>query len=156
MNEERSSRGNWKIRLYERIRERGYDSLTAFAEAHPTSPLVELAEELGEDDISAVQLFSGLVAEAEQSRQVTRLVRGQLVRELSESLPGGWPAIMDDANRFEVAQALAFWSAFTPETHQKRVEQVGDALMATPPPPGWRPLGPDDALLLTLLPDEEA
>lgn len=28
------------------------------------------------------------------------------------------------------------------------------ALLATPPPPGWRPLGPDDELLLTLLPDE--
>jgi hypothetical protein len=28
-------------------------------------------------------------------------------------------------------------------------------LPATPPPPGWRPLGPDDELLGTLLPDEE-
>jgi hypothetical protein len=28
-------RGNWKVRLYERVRERGYDSLTAFAEARP-------------------------------------------------------------------------------------------------------------------------
>jgi hypothetical protein len=26
---------------------------------------------------------------------------------------------------------------------------------ATPPPPGWRPLGSDDELLLALLPDEE-
>ncbi|WP_257449522.1 NUDIX hydrolase [Archangium lipolyticum] len=155
MNEGHSRRGNWKVRLYERVRERGYDSLMAFAEARPTASLVSLAEELGEDDISAVQLFSGLVAEAERSHQVTRLVRGQLVRELSESLPNGWPAVMDDANRFEVAQALAFWSSFTPETHQERVEQVGDVLMATPPPPGWRPLDPDDELLRTLLPDEE-
>jgi hypothetical protein len=28
------------------------------------------------------------------------------------------------------------------------------ALLDTPPPPGWRPLGPDDELLRTLLPDE--
>jgi hypothetical protein len=155
MSEDRSWQGHWKVRLYERVRERGYDSLTAFAEARPTATLVELAEELGEDDINAVQVFSGLVAEAERSHQLTRLVRGQLVRELSESFPNGWPAVMDDEARFEVAMTLGSWSAFTPETHQKRVDQAGDALLATPPPPGWRPLGPDDELLLTLLPDEE-
>jgi hypothetical protein len=62
---------------------------------------------------------------------------------------------MDDANRFKVAEALGSWSAYTPETHEKRVEQARAALRATPPPPSWRPLGPDDELLLTLLPDEE-
>jgi hypothetical protein len=147
--------GNWKVRLYERVRERGYDSLTAFAEAHPTLPLVELAQELGGDDVNAVQVFSGLVAEAERSHQLTRLVRGQFVRELSEGLPDGWPAVLDDANRFKVARTLGMWTSYTPETHKERVRQVGDALLATPPPPGWRPLEPDDELLRTLLPDEE-
>jgi hypothetical protein len=37
----------------------------------------------------------------------------------------------------------------------ERADKTGDALLATPPPPGWRLLGPDDALVLTLLPDEE-
>lgn len=155
MTDGRSWQGNWKARLYERVRERGYDSLTAFAEARPTASLVELAEELGQDDIAGVQVFSGLVAEAERSNQVTRLVRGQLVRELSQHLPNGWPAVLDDANRFDVAHALARWSSYTPETHTERVDQVGDSLLAHPPPPGWRPLGPDDELLRTLLPDEE-
>jgi hypothetical protein len=156
MSEDRSWEGNWKVRLYERVRERGYSSLTAFAEARPTVSLVELAEELGKDDIAAVQVFSGLVAEAERSHQVTRLVRGQLVRELSQHLPNGWPSVLDDSTRFDVAHALARWSTYTPETHQARVDQAGDALLAKPPPPGWRPLGPDDELLRTLLPDEEA
>ncbi|MFE8596612.1 NUDIX hydrolase [Archangium violaceum] len=156
MTDGRSWEGNWKLRLYERVRERGYDSLTAFAEARPTASLVALAEELGPDDIAAVQVFSGLVAEAERSRKVTRLVRGQLVRELSLRLPNGWPAVLDDENRLKVAVALARWSAYTPETHEERAKKIGDALLATPPPPGWRPLGADDALLLTLLPDEEA
>jgi len=147
--------GNIKARLYERVRKRGYDSLTAFAEARPTASLVELADELGPDDIAAVQVFSGLVAEAERSRKVTRLVRGQFVRELLECLPDGWPAVLDDANRFKIAKALGSWTAFTPTTHEERVRRAGDALLATPPPPGWRPLGPDDELLLTLLPDEE-
>jgi hypothetical protein len=155
MTDGRSWEGNWKVRLYERVRERGYDSLTAFAEARPTASLVALAKELGEDDINAVQVFSGLVAEAERSHQLTRLVRGQLVRELAEHLPDGWPAVLDDADRFEVAHALARWSTYTPETHQERVKQVRAALRATPPPPGWRPLNPDDELLRTLLPDDE-
>jgi hypothetical protein len=156
MNEGRSWQGNWKVRLYERIRERGYDSLTAFAEARPAVPLYLLAEELGEDDVAAVQVLSGLFAEAEQRKQVTRFVRDVLVRELSEGLPDGWPAVLDDANRFEVAQAFGRWFAYTPETHKERTDQVMDALLATPPPPGWRPLSPDDELLRTLLPDEEA
>jgi hypothetical protein len=153
---DRSWEGNWKARLYERVRERGYDSLTAFAEARPTASLVALAEELGEDDIAGVQVFSALVEEAERSHQVTRLVRGQLVRELSQHLPNGWPTVLDDATRFDVAHALARWITYTPETHQERVKQVRAALRATPPPPGWHPLGPDDELLRTLLPDEEA
>ncbi|OJT25308.1 NUDIX hydrolase [Archangium sp. Cb G35] len=147
--------GNVRARLYERIRERGYDSLTAFAEARPAVPLYLLAEELGRDDVAAVQVLSGLLAEAEQHKRVTRFVRDVLVRELAESLPDGWPAVLDDANRVEVAMALGTWTAYTPETHKQRVKRAGNALLATPPPPGWRPRGPDDELLLTLLPDEE-
>jgi hypothetical protein len=71
MTDGRSSQGNWKARS--------------------TLPLVELAKEPG--DVNAVHVFSGLVAEAERSHQLTRLVRGQLVRELSECLPNGWPAV---------------------------------------------------------------
>jgi hypothetical protein len=151
-----SWQGNWKARLYERVREHGYDSLTAFAEARPVAPLHALAEELGGDELNAVQVFTGLVAEAEQSNRIPRLVRGQLVRELADGLPEGWPAVLDDESRFEVAHALARWTGYTPETHKERAEQVMAALLATPPPPGWRPLGPDDERLLLFFPDEEA
>jgi hypothetical protein len=156
MSDGRAWQGNVKARLYERVRERGYASLTAFAEARPTIPLYLLAEELGKDDVAAVQVLSGLLAEAEQRQQVTRFVRDVLVRELSESFPNGWPAVLDDANRGEIAMALGTWTAYTPTTHEERVRRAGDALLSTPPPPGWRPLGPDDELLRTLLPDEEA
>ena len=155
MSDGRVWQGNVKARLYERVRERGYDSLTAFANARPTASLVALADELGKDDIAGVQVLSGLLAEAEQRKQVTRFVRDVLVRMLCQSLPNGWPAVLDDANRFKVAKALGSWFAYTPETHKERADKAGDALLATPPPPGWCPLGPDDELLLTLLPDEE-
>jgi hypothetical protein len=155
MSDGRAWQGNVKARLYERVRERGYDSLSAFAEARPTASLVALAEELGPNDVAGVQVLSGLLAEAEHRKQVTRFVRDVLVRMLSQSLPDGWPAVLDDANRFKVAKALGRWFAYTPETHKERVDKASDALLATPPPPGWRPLGPNDELLLTLLPDEE-
>ncbi|NPC69899.1 NUDIX hydrolase [Corallococcus exiguus] len=147
--------GNIKARLYERDRERGYDSLTAFADARPAVPLYVLADELG-NDVAAVQVLSGLLHEAERHKRVTRFVRDVLVREVAEGLPDGWPPILDDASRFEVAMTLGRWSAYTPETHEERVRQVRDVLLASPPPPGWRPLSPDDELLRTLLPDEEA
>ena len=156
MTDGRSWQGSWKDRLYERVRERGYDSLTAFAESRPAVPLDQLAEELGKDDVAGVQVLSGLLAEGERRKQVTRFVRDVLVRQLSESIPGGWPAEMDRTSRFAVATALGCWYADTPETHKERVDQVGDALLAHPPPPGWRPLGPDDELIRMLLPDEEA
>jgi hypothetical protein len=156
MTDGRSWQGNWKARLYERVRERGFESLTAFAEARPATPLNQLAEELGKDDVAGVQVFSGLLYEAEQRKQVTRFVRDVLVRELAESLPNGWPAVLDDTNLFQVAKALGCWSADTPDTHKERVRQARVALRANPPPAGWRPLGPDDELLRTLLPDEEA
>ncbi|MFP2906948.1 NUDIX hydrolase [Pyxidicoccus sp. 3LFB2] len=156
MTDGRSWQGNWKARLYERVRERGYDSLTAFAEARPAVPLMALAEELGKDDVAGVQLLSGLLAEAEQRRQVTRFVRDVLVRELSEDFSHGWPAVLDGEARMDVALVLGRWSSYAPETHKERVRQAGDALLAHPPPPGWRPLGPDDALLRALLPDKES
>ena len=155
MSNGRAWEGNIKARLYERVRERGFDSLTAFAEARPAVPLHLLAEELGKDDVAGVQVLSGLLAEAERSKQVTRFVRDVFARLWSESVPDGWPATMDDDARFAVAEALGCWSAYTPETHKQRVKQARAALRASPPPPGWRPLGPEDELLLTLLPDEE-
>lgn len=156
MTDGRSWQGNWRVRLYERVRERGYTSLTAFAEARPAVPLNLLAEELGKDDVAGVQVLSGLLVEAERRRQVTRFVRDVLVRQLSESLPRGWPLVMDDKSRFQVAKALGCWSADIPDSYQERADRVMAALRATPPPPGWRPPGPDDELLRTLLPDEEA
>ena len=156
MTDGRSWQGNWKARLYERAREHGYDSLTGFAEAHPAVPLHVLAEELGKDDVAAVQVYSGLLAEAEERGQVARLVRDVLVRELPEEFQNGWPAVLDSDARMEVAIALGRWTAYAPESHQERVRQAGNALLANPPPAGWRPLGPDDEILRTLLPDEEA
>ena len=41
MSEGRSWRGDWVNRLYERTRERGYNSVTEFADARPAVSLLE-------------------------------------------------------------------------------------------------------------------
>ncbi|MBJ6759906.1 NUDIX hydrolase [Myxococcaceae bacterium JPH2] len=148
--------GNVKARLYERARALGYASLTAFADARPAVPLYALADELGREDVAAVQVLSGLLYEAEQRKQVARFVRDVLVRELSERFPSGWPEMLDDTIRGEVAMMLGSWTAYTPDSHKERVRQARAVLRASPPRVGWRPLGPDDEFLQMLLPDEEA
>lgn len=156
MSEEGTAwRGNWLVRLHERVRDRGYDSVTAFADARPTASLVELADELGQD-IAGVQIHRVLIDEAVRSHKLARLVRGTLVRELWERLPDGWPPTMEDPDRIKVAMVLASWISYTPETHQEHARQVMMALVANPPAPGWRPKDSDDELLRTLMPDEEA
>ncbi|NPD24216.1 NUDIX hydrolase [Corallococcus sp. AB004] len=156
MTDGRSWEGNWKVRIHERLQERGFESLTAFADSRPAVPFVDLAEELGKDDVAGIQVLRGLLAEAERSKKVTRFVRDVFVRHFAYSLPDGWPAVMDDHSRFLVAKAIAYWSTDTPDTYEERINQARAILRANPPLPGWRPLGPDDELLLTLLPDEKA
>ena len=149
--------GNWKVRLYERVRERGYDSLTAFAEARPTASLVAAGRGAWARTTSpGCRCSAGCSPRRSGVSRSRALCAMCLCANCLECLPNGWPAVLDDANRFKVAMALGSWFAYTPETHEERVEQARRALLATPPPPGWRPLGPDDELLLTLLPDEEA
>jgi len=61
---------------------------------------------------------------------------------------------MDDEARFAIGKMRGLWIAFTPETHKDRARQLMAALRAEPPPPSWRPRGPDDELLRMLLPYE--
>ena len=151
--------GDWVARLCERARERGHGSLTAFADANPTLSLDSLAKELGKDDltkedITGSQVRDGLLEEAERHNQVAHFVRDQFVRLCAQWLPEGWPAVMA-ANHDKIGEVYGRWSLYTPKTHKVRVIKAKYALHEAPPPPGWRPLGPDDELLLTLLPDEK-
>lgn len=57
-------------------------------------------------------MLSGLLAEAERRNQITRFVRDVLVRMLCQSLPDGWPAELDNTNRFKVAKALGSSTAW--------------------------------------------
>lgn len=49
MSQDRAWEGNVKARMYERVRERGYDSLTAFTDASPTASLGKQRKKLNRD-----------------------------------------------------------------------------------------------------------
>lgn len=155
MSEGKSWTGDWKKRLYERVHGLGYESLTDFSCDHPTASTVALAEKLGKEDINAVQIVSGLLSEAEQTKKVSRFIRDMFVRHFYEYLPNGWPDIIDDKSRFDISGALSTWISYIPEATQDRAEKTALDLMANPPPARWKPFGPNDELLIKLFPDED-
>jgi hypothetical protein len=150
--------GNWKARLFERVRLSGFETVTAFANARPAVPTVLLAKELAGEagDINAVQVFTALLAEAEEKGDmaIRRFIRDIFARHLTRALPDGWPAVLDDDSRFAIADAVSGWITYTPDNYAERVKELSRIFMASPPPAGWRPSGPDDPRLLSLLPDE--
>ena len=72
-------------------RERGYSTVTEFADARPTVSGLKLAEELSgtTGDVSAVEVFRGLFEEAEANHTTKRRMRDLLARRLAETLPAG-------------------------------------------------------------------
>lgn len=89
-----------------------------FAGTRPTASGVELADEFGQE-IAGVQLYDMMVDEVMRSHKVPRLVRGSLVREFWERLPGGLPPALEEPHRVKVALALGAWSASAPFTFKR-------------------------------------
>ena len=101
--------GDWHGRVVERVRQRGFESVTQYASDRPGVSLLVLADELGPYDVAATQIESLLVEEAIRTRTVPHLLRDLLVRELHYALPHGWKHPLDDDSRSKVARALARW-----------------------------------------------
>ena len=74
-------RGDWQARLYALIQERGFSSVTAYADSQPGATLLELADVLGSGNVAAVQIEWRLVAEAAASGTMERCARSLLARD---------------------------------------------------------------------------
>jgi hypothetical protein len=149
-----SWRGDWEARIYERVRSRGFDTVTAFAEASPRATMLELAEELeaGAEDVNAAQIIALMRAEAERTNTVERFARNLLVHNLWEIVPKGWR--VDPGNGFEfdfkAASALSSMTVSLPESAQDLGRRVTRIMMTAELPLGWLPDGPDDPILAGL------
>lgn len=138
--------GDWRARLYARLRARGYRSAMVLAAARPAVPARRLAGELGPDLVSA-QLLRTLVAEAVASGAADWLARDLLARHLAGALDEGWPRSPSAAVYMRIAGALSRWIACLPEPWRGVARVAARTLLDAPPAPGWRPSGPDDAVI---------
>ena len=122
----------------------GFESLSAFADAQPLEPWVDLWARLGEPTGNALQLYDCLLAEAILGGRTERFVRSALVRDLLWKLPaGGWT----DAAERSARRGWSLWCgqfgewALVPGLEVFRDLQRSHA-------DGWRPSGPDDTLIV--------
>lgn len=149
---EKTWSGDWHARVLERVQQRGFATVTQYAADRVGAPLVELADELGPDDLAADQITCLLIEEAVRTQTVPRMLRDLFVRELREALPQGWRSPLDDEARSEVARALARWETGLEDHLDKPATfTAGQNFMNAEFPPGWLPDGPDDPVIIALV-----
>jgi hypothetical protein len=144
--------GDWHARIYERVKAKGYESVTSFADAHPRLSLIALAEELGPDDVNGAQLLAILRDEAEKGGFVDRFARSLFVHEIYEAIPKGWRVTPDDGFDFEfnATGPLVMLITKLPESHEEMARNLLRIMMAAELPVGWLPDRPDDPVLVAL------
>ena len=148
----KSWEGDWHERIYERAKEKGYDSVTAFADARPLISLLDLADELGPDDVNAAQLRAILRDEAERGGFVDRFARSLFVRTMWHELPKGWRVDPGDGFDFDFKATGPVVELIVelPKSHEQMARNFARILKAADLPIGWLPDGPDDPVLVAL------
>lgn len=144
--------GDWHSRILERVRLRGFETITQYTNDRVGVSLLVLAAELGPDDVAAAQLRSMLVDEAVRTNTVPRVLRDLFVRELRAALPQGWTHPLDDESRSRVIGALARWETELEEHLEEELTfTAGRGLLNTELPTGWLPEGPDDPVIVSFV-----
>jgi hypothetical protein len=147
----RAWRGDWYERLKERVRARGFETVTAYADAQPTVSLLALAKQLTQErDIAALQIELVLLDEADSAGMVERCARDLLVRNLHEELPEGWHTQWNDDTQYRRAGVFSSWYATLGSRYEPAVDSIFAAFVAAPIPEGWLPDGPDDPILVEI------
>lgn len=160
--------GDWQARIRDRLRARGFSSITAFSESEPRASIVELAEELSTDheaeinraDVAAEQLLRIWHEEARQAgpEAIERLSRRLLVGALHSAVPEGWHADWKSEEARSAASraaaALTHWRGHLGKEHRPAADRIVSALLREGRegtiPPGWLPTSADDPRLVDL------
>ena len=140
---------DWPLRVYERIGERGFNSLSEFIDSRPMVSLRGLAQELG-PGIATVQLEALWIREAQERDNLGHLLGSLLIRRLRHAIPDGWTT--GDEFDFNLASGFATWGraadAALPQSEQTRLWEY---LRGLSPETGWLPTVPYDALTRGLM-----
>jgi hypothetical protein len=147
-----SWRGDWRDRVYSRVRSCGYETVTVFAEEHPRATIFELVDLLTDEEINGAQLVALMRDEAERDRSIVRFARSLLVHALWERIPNGWridPGNGSDFD-FKAASALASVISELPDSARGFGTRLARIMMSAELPIGWLPTGPDDPIVIGL------
>ncbi len=136
--------GDWVARLYERVKQLGFDSVSSFAASMPGATLFDLADTLG-GDVAAIQIERVMHAEAEDAATIEAFAKDMLVRQLRERLPKGWGIGSNFVS--EAAGAWAAWKGMLDEKFGPAAVQMWHWLKAAEIPAGWLPEGPNDPII---------
>jgi hypothetical protein len=145
---------DWQESLRRTLATTGFCSATAYADSRPQKPLSELADELGNPAIAAMQLERQLIEEAETAGTMERCARSLLARDLRAELPEGWPrewtASTDQVGSplFRRAGVFVSLAMALPEAYEPAVGRVRRAMMGADIPVGWVPEGAEDLVLV--------
>jgi hypothetical protein len=149
---QRTWSGDWHARVLERVQRLGFDTVTQYAAARVGVSLVDLAKELGSDDVAGIQVRHMLLEEAIRTHTVPRTLRDLLVRELRQGLPEGWKFPLDDSARSQVARTLGRWKLELKEhLDADATFAAGQDLMQAELTTGWLPEGPDDPIIIAFV-----
>lgn len=133
---------DWPFRIYSRLEEAGFHSLSEFLDSRPMDSLIAIADELG-TDVAAVQLEALWYREASERGQMARFLSSLLIRCIRRALPGGWSR--GDRFEFKLAGAFATWARVVDEVlpaHER--DAIRDELRSMSPIKGWLPAYPYD------------
>lgn len=141
--------GDWHAKIRGRLHSQGCETVSDFAKLHPLLSHVKLARLLG-PDIAAVQVAMMQFEEAKATDSLRKTAKDALCRSLLEHIKHGWKKSIH-ASRM-TGRAYAEWlvmlefRALAPELLPTG-QAVWDALIASNPPIGWLPSGPDDPII---------
>jgi hypothetical protein len=139
-------KGNWPQRVRDRVADRNFKTITAFAADRPKATFFELAAELG-NDIAPIQLIRVLMDEAYEQQDIEGYARNSLVRCIREEVPKGWG--VEDNSDFKHASALSSWESTIPNEYADSAQRVGDFLyQSSRISKGWLPEAPDDEIIV--------
>jgi hypothetical protein len=143
-------RGDWRKRLSALLEEKGFDSLTSYAQKRPLDTLDDMVSDLGEGDVAPIQLQWVLLEEARKRHEL----RGSLdlIVRLLREVKGGWPAGSSWEDQTAVRSALIEWGvSFKGSDHEDVARKMVIAFLSDPGmPAGWRPEGIDDSRITSL------
>lgn len=140
--------GDWRSRVKDRVRQKGFESVVDFVSAHPRVSFFHLAKILGED-IAECQLREVYFSKVCELGCVRYASMDALVRELRSELKTGWGR--GENSEFHAASAFASWESMCGCHDIAGIDAIKQRvwfkIKDLKPPEGWLPESKDDPLI---------